>query len=188
MHPMNERVLRASAKAHGRQAFRSARTPTRRTRPARSAARLQGGGRRSRPCGHWPLRRFGRLRYLERLIQNGSYCGMDRIGLQQPRTSEQRADMVAKLVEKGTPPDHALARRILFHRHDPAGYRRGSCRSGTTRTSRWMCSMLRERGVSEAAITQMTVGNPRQIFEQNSRTDVGHGSPTSVPHQDALEG
>ena len=41
------------------------------------------------------------IEYLDEIIQTGAYCGMDRIGLQAPRTSEQRADMIAAPVGRG---------------------------------------------------------------------------------------
>lgn len=105
--------------------------------------------------------------YLEEIIQNGSYCGMDRMGLQSPRTSEQRADMVAKLVEKG------YANRITLS-HDsccnfqwaPAGLVEQHAPTWTmTHISDTIIPLLRERGVSQANIDQMTIGNPRALFE-----------------------
>ena len=105
--------------------------------------------------------------YLEEIIANGSYCGMDRMGLPSPRTSEQRADMVALLVEKG------YANRITLS-HDsccnfqwaPAGLLEERVPTwNMTHISNTIIPLLRERGVSDANITQMTVGNPRAIFE-----------------------
>ncbi len=90
---------------------------------------------------------------------------MDRIGLQSPRTSEQRADMIAALVEKG------YANRITLS-HDaspnfhwaPEGALEGMTTWQWTHIPLDVVPMLRQRGVSDANITQMTTGNPRAVF------------------------
>jgi phosphotriesterase-related protein len=108
------------------------------------------------------------LSYLEEIIDAGAYCGMDRIGIQRPRTSEQRADMIAALVERG------YAERITLS-HDASCYIDFFAEGMVAeRMPQWrythiiqdVLPMLRDRGVSDAAIDQMTVGNPRHIFEQ----------------------
>ena len=107
------------------------------------------------------------ISYLEEIINAGAYCGMDRIGLPNPRTSEQRADMVAALVERG------YVERICLS-HD-AGVMDGLDEAEKaermpdwrfTFVPREFSAMLRERGVTDDAIEQMTVRNPRTIFEQ----------------------
>ncbi len=108
--------------------------------------------------------------YLEQIIQAGSYCGMDRIGLQRPRSSEQRADMVAKLVEKGYAPRITLSHDSCCNFH----WARQEMIDELAPTWRMthipldFLPMLRERGVGDAAIAQMTVSNPRTLFEQSS--------------------
>jgi len=106
--------------------------------------------------------------YLDRIIQSGAYCGMDRIGLPNPRTSDQRADMIAALIERG------YADRITLS-HD-AGLMHGfSEEVKAERLPDWrytfipreFTNLLRDRGVSDDAIRQMTVHNPRTLFEQN---------------------
>ena len=95
---------------------------------------------------------------------------MDRMGLGFPRTLAQRADMVAALVEKG------YADRItLSHDH--------CCVSSWAKQETidelapdWKLTtihdkiipLLKERGVSDASVEQMTVKNPRRIFEMQS--------------------
>ncbi len=109
------------------------------------------------------------ISYLEEIIQNGSYCGMDRIGIQRPRTSEQRADMVAKLVEKG------YAERITLSHDSCCNFHWAPQELIDSRAPTWRLThipldivpMLRERGVSEQAIHTMTVENPRRIFENS---------------------
>ena len=106
--------------------------------------------------------------YLLEILDSGAYCGMDRIGLPFPRTSEERADMIAALVERG------YAERITLS-HDSCTYSGGIPQwLKEERMPDWRLThipldilpMLRERSVSEEALTAMTVGNPRRIFEQ----------------------
>jgi len=107
------------------------------------------------------------ITYLEQIISNGSYCGMDRMGLSAPRTSEQRADMIAKLVEKG------YANRItLSHDHccnfdwaPQAMIDEMAPDWKMTHIHERIIPLLKERGVSDGTIAQMTVGNPRTLFE-----------------------
>ncbi len=84
---------------------------------------------------------------------------MDRIGIQRPNTDVQRADMVAALCAKG------LANRITLS-HDAACYL-DMITDGLIdeRVPQWnfthipttIVPMLKERGVSDADIHQMTV-------------------------------
>jgi phosphotriesterase-related protein len=110
------------------------------------------------------------IEYLLELLDSGAYCGMDRIGLPAPRTSEQRADMVAALVERG------YAERITLS-HDSCALSAGVPHDlKAERLPDWRLThipqdifpMLRERGVSEEQLTTMTVDNPRRIFEQTA--------------------
>jgi phosphotriesterase-related protein len=170
MHPANERVLRASAQAHRRTGVPicTHTFPANKTGLDQQRIFKEEGVDLSRTViGHSDD--SDDIDYLDQIIQNGSYCGMDRIGIPRPRTSEQRADMIAALVERG------YANRITLS-HD------SSChidmlapdimeRLAPTWHYRHIIEdvipMLRERGVSEAAIEQMTITNPRTLFEQN---------------------
>ncbi|MBT5774589.1 MAG: phosphotriesterase [Dehalococcoidia bacterium] len=105
--------------------------------------------------------------YLDQIIQSGAYCGMDRIGLPNPRTSEQRADMIAALIQRGH------ANRITLS-HDAGRMHGFSEEVKAERIPDWrytfvpleFSQLLRDRGVSDDTIEQMTVHNPRTIFEQ----------------------
>jgi phosphotriesterase-related protein len=110
------------------------------------------------------------IAYLEEIIQNGSYCGMDRIGLPRPRTSEQRADMVAKLIDKGYAERITLSHDSCcnFHWAPPGLIDTAVPDWRLTHIAQDVLPMLRERGVSEEAIRTMTVENPRRIFENNA--------------------
>ena len=170
MDPANERVLRESARAH-----RQTGVPIcTHTFPANRTGLDQQRVFKEEGCD------LGRIvighsddsddiSYLEEIIQNGSYCGMDRIGLQRPRNDDQRADMVAALVAKG------YANRITLS-HDaschidffPDGFAEQNLPNwhhGFIATG--FRALLSERGVSDADFIQMTVGNPRAIFEMN---------------------
>jgi phosphotriesterase-related protein len=106
------------------------------------------------------------ITYLEQIIQNGSYCGMDRFGLPAPRTTEQRAEMVAKLVEKGYADRITLSHDScsVFHMGDQAQIGAFAPEWKITHISLNVIPMLKKMGVSDAAITQMTVNNPRKLF------------------------
>ena len=170
MDAINERVLRASARAH-----RATGVPIcTHTHPATRTGLDQQRVFKDEGCdlgriviGHSDD--SSDINYLDEIIQNGSFCGMDRIGLPQPRTDEQRVDMVTALVERG------YANRITLS-HD------ASCHLDMLApelldqwTDKWnfthipidVVPMLKERGVSDANIHQMTVLNPRRIFEMN---------------------
>jgi len=168
MDPFNEKVLRASAQAHrqtgvpiGTHTFVANRTGLDQTRVF-----LEEGVDLGRVIiGHSDD--TDDITYLESIIDAGAYVGMDRIGLPRPRSHEERADMVTALVERG------FADRVCLS-HD-SGVMEGYDETlKAERTPDWrytfipreFSAMLRERGVSDYAIEQMTVRNPRTIFEQ----------------------
>ncbi|MCZ2109402.1 MAG: phosphotriesterase-related protein [Dehalococcoidia bacterium] len=171
MHPMNERVLRASAKAHRATGVPicTHTYPANRTGLDQQRVFKDEGVDLSRTViGHSDD--SSDIDYLDQIIQNGSYCGMDRIGLPAPRTDEQRADMVTALIERG------YANRITLS-HDsschidmiPAGaVEQVLPQWNLTHIPVDIIPMLRARGVNDADIHQMTILNPRTIFERNN--------------------
>jgi phosphotriesterase-related protein len=111
------------------------------------------------------------LEYLTTLMDAGSYIGMDRFGLDVFQPTPQRVATVAELVRMG------YASKMVLS-HDT------SCFSMSfesplreQKLPDWnyrfllddVLPMLRERGVSEDAIQQMLVHNPRAIFENNGK-------------------
>ena len=104
------------------------------------------------------------LDYLEKILNRGSYIGMDRFGLDMILPMESRVATVAALCERG------WAHRMVLS-HD-------ACCSidfypqGTPMPPHWnyrhICQdvipALRKAGVSEAHLTEMTVKNPRRIL------------------------
>jgi phosphotriesterase-related protein len=111
------------------------------------------------------------LDYLQELVDNGSYLGMDRFGLDAYLTTERRVDVIVELCRRG----HA-DRMVLSH--DAACWIDWVQPMDEERWNQLMPNwnflhvpgdvlpMLRERGVSDAEIEQMMVGNPRDIFSR----------------------
>lgn len=107
--------------------------------------------------------------YLEELINNGSYIGMDRFGLHAPALTnfEERVDTVVKMCEKG------YANRMVLS-HDAGCIFDFAPEEMLSALPQWnfntvvseVVPELRRRGVTQAQIDQMTTGNPRAIFEQ----------------------
>jgi phosphotriesterase-related protein len=170
MHRFNERALRAAARAHretGAPICTHSRPASRTGLDQARVFKEEGVDLGRVVIGHSDDAE--EIGYLEELIDTGAYVGMDRIGLPFPRTTEQRVEMVAALVERG------YADRLTLS-HDAAGYidifREGAIEErmpewSWTTIPRLVIPMLRERGVGADAIEQMTVRNPRRIFEQD---------------------
>ncbi|MBO0728919.1 MAG: hypothetical protein J2P57_06640 [Acidimicrobiaceae bacterium] len=106
--------------------------------------------------------------YLEEVIANGSYIGMDRFGIDVILPFEDRVDTVARMCERG----HA-GKMVLSHD--------ASCHNDwlgdeivAQATPRWhylhithdVVPALKERGVTDEQLHQMLVDNPRAIFER----------------------
>ena len=106
------------------------------------------------------------LDYLEELIANGSYIGMDRFGLDNILGFEHRVDTVARMCERGHADKMVLA-------HDASCYIDWLPEAALPiALPNWhfqhihndVLPALRERGVTEEQITTMLVDNPRAIF------------------------
>jgi phosphotriesterase-related protein len=107
------------------------------------------------------------LDYLEELIGNGSYIGMDRFGIDMFLPFEDRVDTVARMCERGHADKMVLSHDAscfidwlpeemvpavmpnwhYLHIHDD------------------VIPALKERGVTDEQIATMLVDNPRRIFE-----------------------
>ncbi|MBN2321860.1 MAG: phosphotriesterase-related protein [Acidobacteria bacterium] len=106
------------------------------------------------------------LGYLEELIRNGSYLGMDRFGIDPLLSFEKRVDTVARLCAKG------YADRMVLS-HDAACYMDWFPEDGPmSRLPNWhflhissdVLPALKARGVTDSQIRTMMVENPRHIF------------------------
>ncbi|MEU4831620.1 phosphotriesterase-related protein [Streptosporangium sp. NPDC023615] len=106
------------------------------------------------------------LAYLEELIANGSYLGMDRFGIETISPFEDRVRVVAELAARG----HA-DRMVLSHdsycfndRFDADVVRHRHPNYHLLHISRDVLPELRRRGVTPGQIDQMLVANPRAIL------------------------
>ena len=108
------------------------------------------------------------LAYLEELIGNGSYIGMDRFGIDTILSFEDRVNTVAAMCELG----HA-GKMVLSH--DAACYNHWLPeRPLPVILPRWhylhihndVIPALKQKGVTDAHLRAMLVENPRQIFEK----------------------
>jgi len=107
------------------------------------------------------------LEYLEELIHNGSYLGMDRFGIDTILSFEDRVSTVAAMCELG----HA-GRMVLSH--DAACFNHWLPEQMVPAVlPRWhylhihkdVLPALKERGITEEQIHTMLVDSPKRIFE-----------------------
>jgi phosphotriesterase-related protein len=106
------------------------------------------------------------LAYLEKLIEAGSYIGMDRFGLTNFLSDEDRVKTVAAMCRNGY-----ASRMVLSHDTNAGGDLLAEqalkvWRFGLIPTK--ILPALREAGVSEKDIELMTTANPRAIFEKSA--------------------
>jgi phosphotriesterase-related protein len=106
------------------------------------------------------------IAYLEELIANGSYIGMDRFGVDGILPFEDRVNTVATLCERG----HA-DKMVLSHDANcfwdalPDELRPVVPNWHFLHIHNDVLPALKQRGVTDAQITTMLVDNPRRIFE-----------------------
>ncbi|OBG24137.1 phosphotriesterase [Mycolicibacterium celeriflavum] len=107
------------------------------------------------------------LDYLEELIGNGSYIGMDRFGVDVFLGFEDRVDTVAKMCERGHADKMVLS-------HDASCFIDWLPEALVPATMpNWhylhihndVIPALKQRGVTDEHLTTMLVDNPRRIFE-----------------------
>ena len=108
------------------------------------------------------------IAYIEEIISNGSFVGMDRFGIDVLLPFEDRVKTVATLCERG----HA-DKMVLSHDAacvndwlDEASLKTMTPRWNFLHISHDVLPALKERGVTDAQINQMLVENPRKVFEQ----------------------
>lgn len=110
------------------------------------------------------------LEYLGGLIARGSYVGMDRFGIEAPGfiSLEERVDTIARLCEMGH------ADKIVIS-HDASCYidwfpeealKMVVPRWHFTHISNDVIPLMLERGITQQQVDQMTITNPRAIFER----------------------
>lgn len=110
------------------------------------------------------------LGYLEELIGNGSYLGMDRFGIDTILDFASRVNTVAAMCERGHANKMVLSHDAMcFYHWAPEGIL-------PSVLPRWhylhihndVLPALRKKGVSEQNLQAMLVENPRKIFERQS--------------------
>jgi phosphotriesterase-related protein len=170
MHRFNERAVRAAARAHretGVPICTHSRPASRTGLDQVRVFREEGVDLARVVIGHSDDAE--EIGYLEEVLDAGAYLGMDRIGYTVARSTDQKVQMIAALVDRG------YADRLVLS-HDAGGYMDMFAEGVVeerlpewrwTTISQTVIPMLRDRGVPEDAITQMTVRNPRRIFEQD---------------------
>ncbi len=107
------------------------------------------------------------LDYLEELLRNGSYLGMDRFGIDSILSFKDRVNTVTALCEKG------FAEKLVLS-HDAACFLHWMPEHlipavlpkwNYLHIHRDVIPALKQEGVTEAQIETMMVRNPRRIFE-----------------------
>lgn len=97
--------------------------------------------------------------YHEELVEFGVWIAYDSIGQLDKQPDEQRADSIAELIRRG----HG-DRLLLSTDVGKRGALRAYGGRGYDLVMTGFLPLLRERGVSEADIEALTVGNPRRLF------------------------
>ncbi len=107
------------------------------------------------------------LDYLRELMDNGSYIGMDRFGVDVILPFEDRVNTVVKLCEQGYAEKMVLSHdaSCFIDWFDLEVLHVGAPNWNFTHISDEVLPALRDRGVTDAQIDAMLVGNPRRIFE-----------------------
>jgi phosphotriesterase-related protein len=109
------------------------------------------------------------LSYLHELMDRGSIIGCDRFGLYHANSLgfDDRVDVVAQLCEQG------YADRIVLS-HDCSCYMDWLTSATVNAQPKWelthvpddVVPALKERGVTDAQVQQMLVGNPKRLFDK----------------------
>ena len=108
------------------------------------------------------------LDYLQALMKRGSFIGMDRFGVDIYLTTEKRVATIARLCELGYAGQMVLSHDAsCYFDWFPAEAVRATVPNWHFRhISQDVLPALRQAGVGEAQIRQMTVDNPRRLFER----------------------
>lgn len=169
--PDVERVLRATAKVHRTTGVPISTHTHARTRSGLEQQRIfeEEGVDLSRViighCGDTTD-----FEYLEKLIEKGSYLGMDRFGIDTILPFESRVNTVAGLCKKG------FAGKMVLSQ-DAACYNDWFPEESLAKVApKWnflhiindVIPALKSRGVTDDQISTMLVKNPRRIFEGSS--------------------
>lgn len=109
------------------------------------------------------------LDYLERVLRRGSTIGMDRFGVDVILPTAQRVKTIVELAKRGFAGQMVLSHDASCHIDwfpSRESLRRAVPNWNFLHIPDDVVPALREAGVAESAIRQMTVDNPRRIFER----------------------
>jgi phosphotriesterase-related protein len=167
-----EKVLRGVARAHrrtGAPISTHTHAPTRRGLEQQAIFEEEGVDLSRVIIGH--SGDTENLDYLEALLKRGSYIGMDRFGIDIYLSTEKRVATIAKLCERGYAGQMVLSHdaSCLLDWYPAEAVRATVPNWHFLHISRDVVPALRNAGVTEGQVRQMTVDSPRRIFE--------HGGP-----------
>jgi phosphotriesterase-related protein len=108
------------------------------------------------------------LAYLEEILGNGSFIGMDRFGIDIILPTKNRVATIVELCKRGYSPQIVLSHDACSHIDwFPMDVIRKTVPNWNyLHVPDAVIPALRESGVPEAQIRQMTVENPRRLFER----------------------
>ena len=166
--PGVERVLRAVAQAHRRTGVpitTHTHAHTHRGRDQQRVFREEGVDLTRVIIGH--SGDSTDFDYLKELMNNGSYIGMDRFGIDALLSFEDRVATVVELCRQGYAEKMVLSQdaSCFIDWFDVEMKEAAMPKWKYTHISDDVVPALRERGIGNAQIDQMLVGNPRRIFE-----------------------
>ena len=166
--PGVERVLRAVAQAHRRTGVpitTHTHAHTHRGRDQQRVFREEGVDLTRVIIGH--SGDSTDLDYLKELMDNGSYIGMDRFGIDALLSFEDRVATVVELCRQGYAEKMVLSQdaSCFIDWFDVETKEAAMPRWNYTHISDDVVPALRERGIGNPQIDQMLVANPRRIFE-----------------------
>ena len=106
--------------------------------------------------------------YLRRLMDRGSYIGMDRFGLDMILPTDKRVATIAQLCQMGYAEKMVLSHdaNCYFDWYEPSFMRQAAPNWHFNYIPDEVIPALRQAGVSEEQVRTMTVDNPRRIFER----------------------
>lgn len=121
------------------------------------------------------------LDYLERLLERGSYLGMDRFGLDNICPFEDRVATVAELCSRGYAERLLLSHDKAFH-NDWASDRLLAQLPNRSflHVTDDVLPALRARGVTETQLDQMMIENPRRILGISGRSPANQRSASHI--------
>jgi phosphotriesterase-related protein len=166
--PGVERVLRATAQAHRRTGVpitTHTHAHTHRGRDQQRVFREEGVDLGRVIIGH--SGDTTDLDYLEEMMRNGSYIGMDRFGIDSLLPFDARVDTVVELCKRGYAPQIVLSQdaSCFIDWFDKETIEAVMPNWKYTHISEDVIPALLERGVPQGRVDEMMVGNPRRIFE-----------------------